>query len=216
MTAWDMLAIAGQRWLVTLLGVLLTALAVLAVNQAQPAYLGQVRVVLLPPASAQPNGYTDSGQSLISLTGVLALAVEGADSSADAVSESVTLTGEGRTRGFTVRQPNAGGQWQYRFDEPVLDVQAVGSSRTAAEQQMALALDRVDTALAAIQDQEGVPAASRVRTVLNPGLPQVQEVTGNATRATAVTVITGLLITVCVLGYLGPRRGGRDARAVPR
>jgi hypothetical protein len=205
MTAWDVLAVAGQRRMVTLLGLLLTGIALIAVTQAQPAYLAQVRVVLLPPVTAQPNGLTDSGASLISLTGVVALAVEGADAGADAVSDSVTLTGEGQSEGYTVRQPNAGGQWQYRFDEPVLDVQAVGPTAESARQQLDTALQRVDAALTDIQDGETVPAGSRVRTVLNPLVPQVKEVSGSASRALVATGATGLLITVSVLGYLGPR-----------
>jgi hypothetical protein len=217
MTVWDVLRIAAERWLVTVLGILLTALALVAVMQAQPAYLAQVRVVLLPPVTAQPNGLTDSGDSLISLAGVVAVAVEGADASAEAVSENVTLTGEGRRLGYTVRQPNAGGQWQYRFDQPVLDVQAVGATPQVAGEQLDAALRRVDAALVDIQDGEGVPPAGRVRSVLNPQTPQVSEVDGSAPRALTATALTGLLVTASVLGYLGPRRTARrGAPTVPR
>ncbi|PXA65717.1 hypothetical protein [Cryobacterium arcticum] len=209
MTAWDVLTIAAQRWLVTVLGLVLTVGAVFLVTSAQPSYLAQVRVVLLPPATAQPNGLTDTAGSLISLAGVVAKSVADSDVGAEAVSESVTLTGEGRREGYTVRQPNAGGQWQYRFDEPVLDVQAVGSTDRAARQQLDAALRRVDSALADIQDLQGVPLASRVRTILNPEAPQVDAVGGSDTRAMAATVVAGLLVTVSVLGYLGPRRPGR-------
>jgi len=216
MTAWDLFSIAAQRWLIALLGVLLTVAMVVVVSDAQPSYLAQVRVVLLPPASAQPNGYTDAGGSLISLAGVVALTVEGADVSAEAVSEDVTLTGEGRRQGYTVRQPNSGGQWQYRFDEPILDVQAVGSTPADAEGQLDAALRRVDSALADIQDGEDVPAASRVRTVLNPEVAQVTEVGGSVARAMLATTVLGLLLTVSVLGYLGPRRRERSAAPIGR
>lgn len=216
MTVWDLLSIAAQRWLVTLIGLLLTVAAVFVVSAAQPSYLAQVRVVLLPPASAQPNGLTDTGASLISLAGVVALTVEGADVSADAVSENVTLTGEGRRQGYTVRQPNSGGQWQYRFDAPVLDVQAVGSTRFDAGQQLDAALGRVESVLAEIQDGEDVPAASRVRTVLSPEVAQVAEVAGSTTRAALATTGLGVLFTALVLGYLGPRRRGRRAGPIVR
>jgi len=209
MTAWDVLSIAAQRWLVTVLGIVLTIGAVVVVTSAQPSYLAQVRVVLLPPATAQPNGLTDTTGSLISLAGVVAESVDDSDVGAEAVSESVTLTGEGRRLGYTVRQPNSGGQWQYRFDEPVLDVQAVGSTGQAARQELDAALRRVDSALADLQDQQGVPLAGRVRTILNPAEPQVTKVGGSETRAVVATVVAGVLVTVSVLGYLGPRRPGR-------
>lgn len=206
MTAWDLLAIAAQRWAVTLMGVLLTTLAVFATTTVPPVYFAQSQVVLLPPTTTQPNGLTDIRESLVSLTGVLAQRLNGTDDPARPVSDAVTLVAEGRREGSTVRQQNVGGQWAYRFDQPVLEVQVVGETPTEVETRMGATLLDVEAALIEIQDSRGVAPAARIRTVLNPTVAQVSEHGGSTVRAMLSAGIVGLLATTMVLAFLGRTR----------
>ncbi len=211
MTFWDLLAIVWRRWYVTLAGVLITGLALLGLAQASPVYLSQVTVVLLPPVASGTNGLGTASGSLIDMAGVVARAMGGGDS--QAVSDDVTLAGEGRRDGYLVRQPNDGGQWNYAFSEPQLSVQAVGATPAEAEATMNKALDTIDATLTRLQDAEGVRPANRIRTELVPSTPQLREVGGNSSRALAATVLAGGLGTLLVLGALGPtrRRGEQTA-----
>lgn len=215
MTIWDLLAAAARRRVVTLLGILLTGLAVFWVTTVPEVYSSQVRVVLLPPVSSQSNGYAYTSESLIHLAGVVARQIRGSGDVAETVSGDVTLSGEGYREGYAVRHPNVGGQWKYEFDQPVLDVQAVGRSRAQAESQMAHALRLVESTLAELQDAEGSSAANRVRTSLSPPIPQLRVEGGSSARAVAATALTGVILTLGILGSLGPARGGSALVTAP-
>ena len=206
MTAWDLISIALQRWVVTVLGLLLTITFVLATTTAEPAYLSRVSVVLLPPSGPNVNGLEDASESLISLAGVVAREVEAPGAGQAPVSSGVTLIGEGRREGSTVRQPGTGGQWNFRFEQPVLDVQAIDSTAAEASARMDAALADIDEALASLQDSQGVAANSRVRAVLNPAAPQVSEEVGSGVRAAFGAAVSGVLLTLLALGILGPVR----------
>lgn len=206
-TIWDLLGSAVRRWGVTLTGLLLTAAAVLWVISIPEVHSSHVRVVLLPPISDEPNGYADSSRSLVHLAGAVAREIRGTGDIPESVSGDVTLAREGYHDGFQVRHVNAGGQWKYQFDDPVLDVQAVGATRSEAESQMTRALQAVDSTLARMQDSQGVSAQNRVRTSLNPPAPQLLVEDGSRFRAVAAAVLTGVMLILGVLGSLGPVRG---------
>jgi hypothetical protein len=210
-TLWDLVAVAFQRRWLTLCCVLLTGLAVYSAAHVQPLYFSQVNVVLLRPASVPLNAYTRTSQSLIDMAGVVARAMTGGGQ-AQTVSDGVTLPGEGIRSGYAVQQPNAGGQWQWRFDDPILDIQAVGPTRESANGQMQLALDEVDATLIRTQDAQGVAPENRVRAELSPSVPQLYTEVGSKVRAVATIVLLGLLITLALMGALGPKRPPGAAR----
>ncbi|TFB51738.1 hypothetical protein [Cryobacterium tagatosivorans] len=207
MTIWDLLGSAVRRWGVTLAGLLLTATAVFWVISVPEVYSSHVRVVLLPPISDEPNGYADSSRSLVHLAGAVAREIRGTGDIPESVSGDVTLARAGYHDGFEVRHVNAGGQWKYQFDDPVLDVQAVGATRAEAQSQMTRALQAVESTLTRMQDAEAVPAEDRVRTRLNPPAPQLRVEDGSRVRALAATVLAGVMLTLGILGSLGPARG---------
>ncbi len=216
MTVWDLIANAGRRWVLTLCGALLTGLALLWAVNVPSLYFEHVRVVLLPPVSAQPNAYGYTPESLIDLAGVVARKLRPPTTDAQSVSGDVTLVGEGIRTGFSVTQQNSGGQWQYRFDEPVLEVQAVGATPSDVRDQIGTALAQVESTLADIQDEQGVSAANRVRTTLNPLQPQLLEQKGSRVRALASIVLTGMLITLILVGGLGVGPDGLSRRRLNR
>ena len=205
MTLWDIVGVAFQRRLLTLCCILLTGLAVFSAVHVQPLYFSQVNVVLLRPASVPLNAYTRTSQSLIDMAGVIARAMTGGGQ-AQTVSDGVTLPGEGVRNGYAVQQPNSGGQWQWRFDDPVLDIQAVGPTPEAANRQMQAALDEVNATLLRTQDAQGVAPENRVRAELNPTVPQQYIEVGSKVRAVGTILLLGLLITLALMGALGPKR----------
>ncbi|WP_168626105.1 MULTISPECIES: hypothetical protein [unclassified Cryobacterium] len=207
MTLWDLLTIAVRRWYVTLAGLALTGVAIVWVMQAPPVYFAQASVVLLPPESAVQNAYSDAPRSLIDLAGAVAASVQGSGGDASDVSDRVTIVGEGYREGYLVRQPSVGSQWEYRFEDPVLEVQAVANTPDGARAQMEHALDTVQDTIDEFQDEQQLDVASRVRTQLVPSEPQLSEVGGNTVRGVGLTALAGLLATLAVLGTLGrPRR----------
>lgn len=206
---WELLAISVRGWVITLCGMLLTGLAVFLVMGAPPLYYSHVRVVLLPPVAAQPNAYAATSASLIDLAGAVARSMEPLHDNSSALSGEVTLLGEGVSDGYAVRQRNSGGQWQDSFDDPILEVQAVGETPERASALMTTALDGVESALKRFQDDQGVAGENRVRTSLNPARPQLSEQTGSQSRAVGATVLIGIITTLGAVGLWGTRRGPR-------
>jgi hypothetical protein len=206
MTAWDLFAIAIQRWVVTVFCVILTASAAFWAMKSPPVYLVQDRVVLLPPAAADPNGLTEASRSVIDLAGVVARAIEGSGGQSQPVSDGVTLTGEGIRSGYSIRQPNSGGQWKFSFDQPVLDVQAVDATPAKARAQMQLALDEITKTLTSLEDAQGTSAENRARMSLNPATPQISEQDGSRPRAIAASIFTGAIVTLALLSGLGRKK----------
>lgn len=179
----------------------LVALALLAVMAAagwnawkQPSatVVGEVQVVLLPPPAVLPNALAETTSSLISLAGVVGRGVEGFDGP-QTVDTSVTLASQGVRAGYSVRQPNLGGQWESSFQDPVVDVQAVGPTQEVAATQLALGLAHVGSVLTQIQDRESVPADLRVRVRLSPADPVYVVQKGSRTRGVAATLLAGVV-----------------------
>lgn len=206
MTAWDLFVIAVQRWAVTLVCCALAVLLIFGVAHARPVYFAQVHVVLLPPELPRTNGLGTTSASLIDLAGVVARKVQGADPQSLPVSDSVTLYDQGVYSGYSVVQPNLGGQWAYNLEDPELHVQAVDATPQSAENQLQTALAAVRESLNDIQDQQHVAAADRVRVSLSPEVPRISEQKGSTVRAVGVSVIVAGLLIASLLTALPRRR----------
>ena len=196
MTIWDLVSMAWRFWLVTLVGILLTVGGSLIVWQQQGVFNGQVNVVLLKPDVIPGNALANTSDSLISMAGVVAKMVGGPTGTSRAVSDQVTLVGEGAHEGYSVRQPNSGGQWEYRFETPVLDVQSAGRTEGAARAGMAAALASVQSAIDHLQSDASVRSNMRIRTQLSPTEPAFTYAHGSRTRALAATAVVGVLGTL--------------------
>jgi hypothetical protein len=194
-TIWDLLLLSLRFWAVTLVGVALTAAAVLLVGQQPGIVSGQVNVILLQPEPFPGNALAETTDSLISTTGVVAQLVGGQGGTSRSVSDQVTLVGEGIRQGYSVRQPNSGGQWEYRFETPVLDVQSAGPTLDDARVQMSTALARIEGVLDKLQSDASVDARLRIRIQLSPNQPVYTYAHGSRTRAYAGTLLTGALAT---------------------
>ncbi|MFE6965607.1 hypothetical protein ACFVAJ_10850 [Agromyces sp. NPDC057679] len=214
MTVWDLLARLGRRWYLLLAVALLTAVAVWWAVSVPPTYFANVRVVFVPPASTEENVLVHPPGSLIDFAGVVGRSIE-SSGAAEPVSAEVTLLGEGRTEGFLVRQANSGGQWQYAFDDPVLEVQAVGSTPEEAMASLEEGVDAVRTTTTELQDDLGVPSGARIVTTLNPSTPRLERESGSKIRAVAAIALVGGIAMLVVAG-VRPRGGGGASPRSPR
>lgn len=198
MTIWDLVATMWRQRLITALCLVATAGALVFAGSTHDAYNGRVRIVLLTPAVVPGNALATTTGSLIAMTGVVARVANGTREAASTVSADLSLTSLGVTEGWSIRQPSAGGQWEPRFEDPVLEVQSSGRTREAAEASMADALRHVEDALTQLQDAESVPVSLRIRTELSPASPVFTVQNGSRVRAVAMTGVVGVLVT----GYL--------------
>lgn len=193
MTIWEVFRVSRRLWVVVVIGLLLTAWATTTVRNEPGAYSGQARVTLLAPESIRGNAVARSPESMIALAGVIAHLTQGTGGDAQSVSNQVTLLGEGVRDGYSIRQPNRGGQWVNQFDDAALDVQSAGPTLNRAQEQMNAALNSINAALDSLQ--VGVPEDERVTTHLGPGDPAFTHENGSMMRATIATVLLGLILT---------------------
>jgi hypothetical protein len=190
--------------------------ALAAVYQVKPLYLETVDVVLLRPAVLGHNAYVKQSPSLVQLTGVVARAIEGGAGGAQVVSSGVTLANEGIKDGFSVEQPNSGGQWDDNFESPTLVVQAIAPTPSKAKANMAAALDAIDDALTRLQDDQDVASVDRVRVSLTPVKPQLYVEQGSSVRALAATALVATIGFAALMAVLGPPRPPRAQQETVR
>lgn len=194
MTIWDLLATAWRRRLVVLACALASGLLLYGVAAPVVAYNGRVTVLLLVPQGTPGNALSTTTQSLIGMAGVAARAATGPHDAPQTVSADITLASMGVERGWSLRQPNAGGQWEIRYEDPLLDVQSTGRTLEEAQATMQEALDHVRAALTELEDRADVPATARIRTELSPQEPAFTVQTGSRVRALALTAV------ICAIG----------------
>jgi hypothetical protein len=150
------------------------------------------------------------------MTGFVGSLVNAGNDSEDVVSSTVTITDLGVRRGVLVFQPQTGGQWIRNFSEPILVVEAAGSTPDEAARLRDEAVARIATTLQTLQTTDGVPDKSTVTYRKIPEDPIVRSVSGSPMRAAAIVGVLGLWATVvgCVLiDHLVLR--GRRSRVEP-
>jgi hypothetical protein len=196
------------RWwvaLVVAIGLLITGAGAYVVHSKPGVYWSDVKVVFhVPRSAANPNVLLTTTTGLITLAGTVSRLVDPNAPSTHVVSPTVTLPNQGIRQGFLVSIPNDGGQWANNFDQPLLDVQAVGPTYDGVVATMQSLLRQINTQLVTLQDQGGVLPVNRVETQLSPSQPQIFYLTGSRVRATAATLLLGVSLTVA--GALMVRR----------
>ena len=186
MDLFNLLNVLRRGWIAVAIGSTATILAVYVVGLASGVYQGQVNVVLLPPPNQQLNELNSVTPSLIFTAGVLAKLTRSATDLDPSVSGALTtLTGEGIYDGYSIQQINKGGQWQYSFDDPVLNVQSSGPTMERVQENMSYALVKIQTQLRLLQSKEGVRPEDMIRTSFSPSDPVYTFVHGSFLRASA-------------------------------
>jgi hypothetical protein len=212
LTVWDLLQLCRRFWILVVAGVAATAACAVSVVQQPGTYSGEVDVVLLAPPSATYNVFAETTSSLVMLAGVVARISGGPGGAARSVSDEVTLVGEGTHVGYSIQQPNAGGQWEYRFEQPVLHVESAGRTLGEAESQMNLALANVREALDKLERESQVSASSLVTLQMTPNEPVYTLLHGSRSRASAATAAAGLLLILGAVFAAQHWRGRRSNR----
>ncbi|GAA3796777.1 hypothetical protein [Cellulomonas soli] len=220
MTIWDLLVTMWRQRVAVLLCAVLSLAVLQAVATEHQVYNGRVSVMFLAPKDAPGNALATTTASLVSMAGVVARMANGPHDAPRTVSAEITLASMGVEQGWSIRQPNAGGQWETRYEDPVLDVRSTGRTLEEAQMSMVVALEQVDAALTQLEDAEQVPQALRIRTELSPEMPAYTMQGGSRMRALAVTAILCAIATGAVaLGVDAfrsrppSRHGSRRARS---
>jgi hypothetical protein len=196
MTFGGLLALAWRHRFVTAVCLMLTGAALFLGSSPIESWNGRVSVVLLPPERATGNAIAPTTASLIATTGIVARAVNGAGGESQTVSSDLTLTSIGVERGWSVRQPNAGSQWDLYYEESRLDVKSSGRTLEEASAQMTEALTAIEDALTALEDGRDVNEYERIGLELSPNQPVFTVQSGSQVRAMAGIGLAGLLITI--------------------
>jgi hypothetical protein len=192
--------------LVALVGVAVTCGLCYKVREKPGVYWADVKVLFLAPTSALlPNALVATSGSLVSVAGIVGKMVDPNLPSYHVVSPDVSLVNQGIRNGYAVSLPNEGGQWQDKFDQAVLDVQAVRPSAQEATQMVESLIDRINVRIAALQDAAHVPPVDRIHTSLSPNQIQTRYAAGRPMRAMLATALLGGTVT-CIAAIAVCRR----------
>lgn len=148
----------------------------------------ELDLVFVVPRSEPGNALNGTSAALIDLAGAVGKAVARPIDGPYTV-EEVPLAVQGITDGTSVRQPNAGGQWNFYATQPTLQLRATGSSALVVRQRIDRLAAEVAGTLARLQDEAGAPASSRVRIVANPTGSTISRVDGSRPRAAAALAL---------------------------
>jgi hypothetical protein len=203
-------------WCVALAGVLITCVCALNFGRTHGVYFSRVTVVfLLPHSSKNPNALQAGNDGLVTLAGAVGKRVSDPETSVKVVSDSVTLPGEGISHGYAVRLPNNGGQWAINYDQPVLDVQAVGTSLQEVSGTVNGVLARIRSELSSMQRAEHVNKYNLVSMRPSPQTPPLYFISGSRIRALGATLLLGTGITIAAtIGFGRAVRRLRVSRSI--
>lgn len=214
LSIWDLPMVIRRSWPVALVGLLTSLVAGLWVVRTPGVYYEQVNVIfLMPDTPGAGNALQNGNDNLIRTAGVVARIVSNNWSGPEPVSDSATLLGQGISRGFSVRLPNAGGQWAYNFDRPQLNVEVVGTSPADVQTTMSKVLVKVNASLTGLQNDERVRPSLRIQTRLSPPSETVRYVAGSRVRAFAVIEVLEVSLTLIAMFALERWRRDRTGRA---
>jgi hypothetical protein len=183
-------------------------------------YYAQADVVLLPPKGADtPNILATTNTSgPVKMAGIIGQ-IMAQQAAPQPVSDQVTILGEGITRGYIVRQPNDGGQWEIQFKRPILDVQVAGATPAEVTGTLDQVVAEIETDLRNLQQTAGADPANMIQARLSPQVPDIFYVKGSAIRAGLATLLLGFGLTLAAArlldGRLSPKRHrskGHDSR----
>lgn len=214
MTVWEFLRIAGRRWYVVVIGIILTAAGLYSVKQTPGVYTVQTDVLFLAPVTASnENTISSPTQNVIAMAGLVERIVNrGVEKSP--TSGTVTLTGQGVDDGYSVELPNSGGQWSVNFNHPVLQVQVTGRTAEGVRTRLADLLERIQRLARDLQIRAGSQKGLLIGTQISPAAPVVAFEQGHRKMGLAAAALLGAVLTalcaVAMDGLVRRRRGIAD------
>jgi hypothetical protein len=179
-------------------------------------YWSEIKVQFLVPKSVRnPNGLQSSSDGVIATAGVVAIRV-GSSTPLSAVSDNVSIVGEGIRSGYRVRLPNSGGQWANNFDQSLLDVQAAGATPAEVSATMQNVLDRINSTLQSMQNDAGSARANDIELALSPPTWPMYYQSGSRSRTVLATMLLGIGLTGALTTVTRRRLVSVAQRRTPR
>ena len=200
MTTWRAAMAVLRRWPFAMVGVVATVAAATGLLGRPGVYETSAEIHLIPPANTAATSIGGQNRATIAMAGLLEREINGFKE-ATPVAADVTLADMGLYDGARLQLPNSGGQWDYNFAQPLLQLSTTAPSAEAAASKRDALRDQVVTTLNALQAEHGIAPSSRITTRQVPADPPVTYDQGRPMIATAALLLLGLGLTAtaCVL-----------------
>ncbi|MDN3310116.1 hypothetical protein QWJ90_04145 [Microbacterium oryzae] len=165
----------ARRWLVLLIGVLLTIGGATAALQVTGVYAARTVVTLLPPVgwAVGGNSLTDSAATMVAFARVVEASIDESLTGQLFASPDAPLYGAGVRKGEVVYVPNAGGQWAPNFNRPVLVIDVVGPTASYVTDRVVALTADVAEVIDERQDEYVVADDQRIGWKASPDIPEV-------------------------------------------
>ena len=155
--------------LVALVGLAVTAFVGVRLADRPGVYWASQRVGILAPRSTEnPNILQLSLRSINMTAGFIAQLVSEDHRAERPVEPEMSLANIGITSGWSVEQPDRGGQWSHQYSDPYITIQVADPDPERVEQLMTTLEQRVKTTISEIQDEAGVAPVNRFTTTTSP------------------------------------------------
>lgn len=197
MTLWELIRALVRNWPIVLVGAMLTAGSGYAAATAPGVYFSRAELVFLAPSStAYPNALRTQSEDVIITAGLVAKRVTGPQHVIKFASPDVTLVGLGVREGWSLRQPDIGGQWATNFATQRLFLDVVGPSEQAVRQQQRALIHEIGHELDAMQREWGVDPVNDITMIAAPESAVIHQVDGDRVRALTMTALIGGGVTI--------------------
>jgi hypothetical protein len=207
MALWELVRAALRSWPLVLAGAAVTLLVAYCTTLDDGVYWSRAQVVFLAPQSAAyPNTLRTTSEDIIMTAGVVAKSVAGPDKVTKYASPDATLVGEGVRDGWSVRQPDTGGQWAIHFAQQVLYVEVVAPTAEEADERQSVLIARITEELHELQAAAGVLPVNEITVTVAPESTVVNHIQGSSARSVAMTGVLGIGATCTVLALVEARR----------
>lgn len=196
MTSYDVLQAVLRRWWVMLV-VLGATVVVASAFKASPVYWARYDLNLVAPdRSGEVYSRTTAPTGVTAMAGILEVMLSGNHAEPQAAQQTAPLFGLRDHRGLQVLAKDKGFQWSRDY-VAALSVQIAEPSAAEVDAQATALAERARTTLAAFQDQQGVPTASRI-TLEEPSAIEVVELYPARTRASVGAILLGTSLAVAL------------------
>lgn len=196
------------------IGIVCTVALGALISIQQPVYLSRTEVYFLAPSSSiYPNVLRTTSLDIVVTAGAVRRRVVGNAGQIKTASPDVTLIGLRDFNGTSIVLPDNGGQWQSNYNSQVLVVQTTGSSPEDVLARQSASIDRIGAELTRLQDEQDVPANTRITLLAKPDPPSAIAYSGERRRAELMTAILGVLLTLAAVVAV-ERRSARRGAAV--
>lgn len=203
----DVLRVLGRRWLIVLLGLVLTGAAgFYAIATVLTQYQAKAQYVMLLPSSA--NGVSDPVNPYINLNGGLIFASTLIVSDMGTKEVARSMVKNGFESDYSVATGTSGG--------PVLDVMVEGTDPVDVLETRNELLRRFDEELDSLQDISGVPDRQLIFSRTNAVDPVAEVVPGAKKKALLLITAVGGVLTLIMVFVLDGLLLRRKARKLAR